>query len=67
MLLPKYGASNIRVFGSVARGEANEDSDIDLLVDLELGRSLLDHIGLIARFGGFAGAIGGCSDAVSFA
>ena len=43
----KYGASNIRVFGSVARGEANGDSDIDLLVDLEPGRSLLDHIGLI--------------------
>jgi predicted nucleotidyltransferase len=43
----KYGASNIRVFGSVARGEANEQSDIDLLVDLEPGRSLLDHIGLM--------------------
>ncbi|NEQ45971.1 MAG: nucleotidyltransferase family protein [Leptolyngbya sp. SIOISBB] len=43
----KYGASNIRVFGSVARGEANGDSDIDLLVDLEPGRSLLDHIGLM--------------------
>jgi predicted nucleotidyltransferase len=43
----QYGASNIRVFGSVARGEANEDSDIDLLVDLEPGRSLLDHIGLM--------------------
>ncbi len=43
----EHGASNIRVFGSVARGEANEDSDIDLLVDLEPGRSLLDHIGLM--------------------
>ncbi|RZM82145.1 nucleotidyltransferase family protein [Leptolyngbya iicbica] len=43
----KYGASNIRVFGSVARGEANAESDIDLLVDLEPGRSLLDHIGLM--------------------
>ncbi|MEM9503512.1 MAG: nucleotidyltransferase family protein [Cyanobacteria bacterium P01_E01_bin.43] len=43
----KYGASNIRVFGSVARGEATGDSDIDLLVDLEPGRSLLDHIGLM--------------------
>ncbi|MEM6835546.1 MAG: nucleotidyltransferase family protein [Cyanobacteria bacterium P01_C01_bin.120] len=42
-----YGASNIRVFGSVARGEAHADSDIDLLVDLEPGRSLLDHIGLM--------------------
>lgn len=40
------GASNVRIFGSVARGEAREDSDIDLLVDVESGRSLLDMIGL---------------------
>lgn len=43
----QQGASNIRVFGSVARGEATEKSDIDLLVDLEPERSLLDHIGLM--------------------
>ncbi|MEO0986195.1 MAG: nucleotidyltransferase family protein [Cyanobacteria bacterium J06639_14] len=43
----KHGASNIRVFGSVARGEATEESDIDLLIDLEPNRSLLDHIGLM--------------------
>ena len=43
----KYGASNVRVFGSVARGEADEKSDIDLLVDLEKGRSLLDLAGLL--------------------
>ena len=42
-----YGASNIRVFGSVARGEADADSDIDWLVDLEPGRSLLDRIALM--------------------
>ncbi len=36
------GASNVRVFGSVARGEADSKSDIDLLVDLEPGRSLFD-------------------------
>ena len=42
----KYGASNVRVFGSVARGEADEQSDIDLLVCFEPGRSLLDHAGL---------------------
>ena len=42
----KYGASNVRVFGSVARGEADEQSDIDLLVDMEAGRSLLDLVGL---------------------
>jgi predicted nucleotidyltransferase len=43
----EYGASNVRVFGSVARGEADEKSDIDLLVDIEPGRSLLDLIGLL--------------------
>jgi uncharacterized protein len=43
----KYGASNVRVFGSVARGEADEQSDIDLLVDLEPKRSLLDLAGLL--------------------
>ena len=41
-----YGAVNIRVFGSVARGEADEHSDLDFLVDLEPGRSLLDLGGL---------------------
>lgn len=41
-----HGASNVRVFGSVARGEAGPDSDVDLLVDLEQGRSLLDHAAL---------------------
>ena len=39
----RHGASNVRVFGSVARGEAGPDSDVDILVDLERGRSLLDH------------------------
>ena len=43
----KYGASNVRIFGSVARGEADEQSDIDLLVDLEPKRSLLDLAGLL--------------------
>jgi predicted nucleotidyltransferase len=41
------GAHSLRVFGSVARGEANEDSDLDLLVAWEPGRSLLDHAGLV--------------------
>lgn len=44
----RRGATNVRVFGSVARGEARPDSDVDLLVDLEKGRSLLDHAGLMA-------------------
>jgi predicted nucleotidyltransferase len=39
----RHGASNIRVFGSIVRGEAGPESDVDLLVDLERGRSLLDH------------------------
>ncbi len=43
----KYGASNVRVFGSVARGEADSESDIDLLVNMEPGRSLFDMGGLL--------------------
>ncbi|HEX9636036.1 MAG TPA: nucleotidyltransferase family protein [Acidobacteriota bacterium] len=45
-LAAKYGARNQRAFGSVARGEADEASDLDLLVELEPGRSLLDLGGL---------------------
>ena len=41
------GARDLRVFGSVARGESNENSDLDLLVAWEAGRSLLDHVGLV--------------------
>ena len=41
----KYGARNIRVFGSMAHGHFAEDSDLDLLIDLEPGRSLLDQVG----------------------
>ena len=42
----RHGARNVRVFGSVARGEDDDKSDIDLLVEFESGRSLLDHAGL---------------------
>lgn len=42
----RHRARNVRVFGSLARGEDNEDSDLDLLVTLEEGRSLLDLVGL---------------------
>lgn len=45
-LCAKYGARNIRVFGSVARGEADAKSDVDFLVEMEPGRSLLDLGGL---------------------
>jgi predicted nucleotidyltransferase len=41
-----YGARNVRIFGSLARGEAGPDSDIDILVNLDSGRSLLDIIAL---------------------
>ena len=43
------GASNVRMFGSVARGEENDESDLDLLVMLEPGRSLLDLVRLEDR------------------
>ena len=46
-LAERCGAHSLRVFGSVARGEANEYSDLDLLVAWEPGRSLLDHAGLV--------------------
>jgi predicted nucleotidyltransferase len=46
-LAERRGAYNVRVFRSVARGEANENSDLDLLVAWEPGRSLLDHAGLV--------------------
>ncbi len=43
----RRGARNIRVFGSVPRGESDAASDIDFLVDLEPGRSLFDLSGLL--------------------
>ena len=43
----RNGARNLRVFGSVARGEATGASDLDLLVDWEPGRGLLDHVALV--------------------
>ena len=45
-LAHRRGASNVRVFGSALRGEAGPDSDVDILVDLEPGRNLLDLGGL---------------------
>lgn len=43
----RHGARNLRVVGSVARGDAERDSDVDFLVDLDAGRSLLDVSGLV--------------------
>lgn len=45
-LATHHGAGNVRVFGSMARGEEGEDSDLDLFVTLGKGRSLLDLVGL---------------------
>jgi predicted nucleotidyltransferase len=42
----RHGAHNLRLFGSVARGDDRAGSDIDLLVDMEPDRSLLDVVGL---------------------
>jgi uncharacterized protein len=43
----RHGAHNLRVFGSVARGEAGPDSDLDLLVEMAPDKSLMDHVALM--------------------
>ena len=45
-LAERHGARDLALFGSVARGEADETSDLDLLVSFDEGRSLFDHVGL---------------------
>lgn len=45
-LAAQHGATNVRVFGSLAREDATPESDVDFLVDMEAGRSLLDLVGL---------------------
>jgi predicted nucleotidyltransferase len=42
----RHGARNVRVFGSIARGDDHQESDVDFLVDIEPGRTLLDVIAL---------------------
>jgi predicted nucleotidyltransferase len=46
-LAESYGAKNVRIFGSAARGDFDQNSDIDFLVDMEKGRSLFDMGGLL--------------------
>ena len=46
-LAAKHGAYNVRVFGSVARGESDADSDIDFLVEMGQDRSLMSRAGLV--------------------
>jgi len=53
----KHGARNVRVFGSVARGDSGPDSDVDLLVELEPGRGLLDHAALMLDLSDLLGCI----------
>ena len=43
----KYGATNLRLFGSAIRGDERPDSDIDLLVDLAENRGFRDYLGLV--------------------
>jgi uncharacterized protein len=51
----KRRAHRIAVFGSVARGQARPDSDLDLLVDFEPSASLVDHVGLFQDLGELLG------------
>jgi len=51
----RHGAYSVRVFGSAARGEADDQSDIDVLVEMEPGRSLLDMGGLLMDLQGLLG------------
>ncbi len=51
----KRGASDFRVFGSVARGDADETSDLDLLIKLKKGKSLFDLVGLRADISDLVG------------
>ncbi len=44
-----HGASNVRVFGSVARGDARPDSDVDLLAEFEPNRDVFDQAELIGE------------------
>jgi len=42
----QHGAKNVRLFGSIARGTATESSDVDILLEMEVGRSLLDLVAI---------------------
>ena len=43
----RYGARNVRVFGSVARGDADERSDVDFVVEFDEGSTLMDHAAML--------------------
>ncbi|NJR31188.1 nucleotidyltransferase family protein [bacterium] len=46
-LADRYGARNLKIFGSVARGEDQPSSDVDFLVEMDERATLLDYVGLI--------------------
>ncbi|WP_263821266.1 nucleotidyltransferase family protein [Salinibacter sp.] len=50
-----HGARKLRLFGSAARGDDRPDSDVDLLVEMEPGRSLVDHVALKQDLEGLLG------------
>ena len=54
-LAEAHGARNVRVFGSVARGQDSDTSDVDFLVDFEPGTSLLTHAALTASLASLLG------------
>lgn len=54
-LAREHGATNVRIFGSLARGEADAASDVDVLVDLDYGRSLFDLGALAMSLEGLLG------------
>jgi uncharacterized protein len=51
----RHGAHDVRIFGSVARGDNTEASDLDLIVRFDPGRTLLDHGGLLMDLREFLG------------
>ena len=58
-LAQRYGAHDVRIFGSVARGDATEASDLDLIVHFDPGHSLFDHGGLLMDLRDLLGHKGG--------
>ncbi len=55
VIAERHGARDVRVFGSVVRGEANQASDVDFLVEMESGRSLMDRARLLVELGDLLG------------
>ncbi|MBN1942219.1 MAG: nucleotidyltransferase family protein [Phycisphaerae bacterium] len=54
-LIEKHGGHDVRVFGSVAKNRATETSDVDFLVRLDPGCSLIDHVAIIQDLEDFLG------------